>query len=245
MSSARDIIASSNMTIAQIVGVGVCMFLNALDGFDVLSISFAAPGIAEQWSVDKATLGVLLAIELAGMSVGSVVLGPLADRLGRRPLILLCLVFMTVGMLLAAIAPDLTFLMIVRFLTGVGIGGMLASINAMSAEYANAKNRTFAVSMMAVGYPSGAMAGGFVATLLLGSYDWRSVFWFGGALTALMIPVVWFFLPESIEYSEAECCQAFHIFPRNHVAFNTNDARLFCSYDCVFLLGEVDSKTCF
>ncbi len=201
-SSPRDIIANSKMTSAQVYGVGICMILNALDGFDVLSISFAAPGISQDWSLNKSLLGVLLATELVGMTLGSLLLGNLADRIGRRPLILFCITTMAAGMLSAALAPNLTVMIIVRFFTGIGIGGMLASINAMSAEYANKKNRTFAVSMMAVGYPLGAMIGGIFATILLSYYSWRSVFLLGGTLTALMWPVVWFGLPESIEYLE-------------------------------------------
>lgn len=200
MSSPKDIIAESKMSRAQIIGVAICMVLNALDGFDILSISFAAPGIASQWGLTDTALGFLLATELAGMTLGSLTLGPLADRLGRRTIILICLNAMAVGMLSAAAAPNLTVLIVARIVTGLGIGGMLASLNAMSAEYSNAKNRTFCISMMAVGYPTGAMVGGFFASMLLAQFDWRSVFWFGGAITAFMIPVVFFFLPESIEF---------------------------------------------
>lgn len=200
MSSPREIIAESPMSRAQIIGVAICMLLNALDGFDILSISFAAPGIASQWRLSDTALGLLLAMELIGMTIGSLTLGPLADKFGRRTIILICLSAMTVGMLSAAIALNLVALVIARIITGLGIGGMLASLNAMSAEYSNAKNRTFCISMMAVGYPTGAMVGGFFASFLLGHFDWRSVFWFGGAITALMIPIVFLFLPESIEF---------------------------------------------
>ena len=84
----RTIIAESLMTRFQIVAVAITIGLNALDGFDVLAISFASPGIAAEWGIDRAALGIVLSMELIGMAVGSIFLGGVADRFGRRPTIL-------------------------------------------------------------------------------------------------------------------------------------------------------------
>ena len=195
-----EILAQSKMGRFQIVAVTMCVFLNALDGFDVLSISFAAPGIVADWGITRTALGIVLSMELIGMSVGSIFLGNIADRIGRRPMLLGCLVVMAVGMYLAAISANLQMLLAVRFLTGIGIGGVLATSNAMVAEYSNAKRRSLAVCIMATGYPLGAIIGGSIASSLLVNYDWRSVFYLGAALTALAIPLTYFLLPESIEY---------------------------------------------
>jgi benzoate transport len=184
----------------QLIAVGLCVLLNALDGFDVLSISFAAPGIARQWGIDRGALGVVLSIELIGMSLGSISMGQLADRLGRRPVILMCLVIMGSGMLLASQALGVGALSAFRLLTGVGIGGMLATTNAMVAEYANDRYRHTCVTLMAAGFPIGAIVGGAVSSLLLTTFDWRAVFILGGAATVLAFPLVWFLLPESIAY---------------------------------------------
>ncbi len=184
----------------QIVAVTLCILLFALDGFDVLSISFAAPGIAEEWAIDRAALGLVLSMELLGMIAGSLLLGDIADRIGRRPLILLCLVLMAIGMALAATAESIATLSSYRFFTGLGIGGMLATTNAMVAEYSNKKHRSLAVTLMATGYPLGAIVGGSIVSVLLASYDWRSVFVFGALMTAAFIPLTWFFLPESIAF---------------------------------------------
>lgn len=184
----------------QIGAIAICVLLNALDGFDVLAISFASPGIAEEWGVERGVLGVVLSMELIGMGVGSLTIGALADRAGRRPVILLCLVMMAAGMWMAASAGDLVTLSAYRLLTGLGIGGMLAAINAMAAEYANLKYRNLCVIIMATGYPAGIIVGGAIAAVLLANFDWRSVFLFGGAATTAIIPVVWLLLPESIEY---------------------------------------------
>ncbi len=196
----RELLDNSAMNGFQIMAVVICIALNALDGFDVLAISFASPGIAAEWSINRAELGVVLAMELVGMAIGSITLGGLADRIGRRPTILACLVLMTAGMYAASMSQTVTQLLTVRFLTGLGIGGMLASTNAMVAEYSNAKRRNLAVILMATGYPLGATLGGSVASVLLEHSDWRAVFEFGAICTGAFFIIVWFLLPESIEY---------------------------------------------
>ena len=196
----REILAQSPMGAFQFIAVGMCVLLNALDGFDVLSISFAAPGIAEEWGVDRAALGIVLSMELIGMALGSMVLGGVADVIGRRPTILACLAVMATGMGLAATAGGIEVLSIYRFATGIGIGGVLAATNAMVAEYSNAKRRSLCVTIMAAGYPIGAIIGGTIASMLLAEFDWRAVFIFGGVITFVFIPVIWFLLPESIEF---------------------------------------------
>ena len=188
------------MRTLQVVAVLLCVMLNALDGFDVLSISFASPGIAADWQIDRAALGVVLSMELIGMAAGSLILGPAADNYGRRPLILICLVIMSLGMYGAAVAGDIVELSIYRFTTGIGIGGMLAAINAMTAEYASARYRNLCVIIMAGGYPLGAVIGGAIVSDLLINFDWRVVFYVGTGMTLTFIPLVYFFLPESTAY---------------------------------------------
>ncbi|TXS90334.1 MFS transporter [Parahaliea maris] len=187
----------------QIFVVVMCIALNALDGFDVLAISFASPGIAAEWSINRAELGIVLAAELFGMAVGSILLGGLADRHGRRPTILFCLVIMTLGMYVASLVTSVGQLLMVRFVTGLGIGGMLASTNAMVAEFSNRKHRNLAVIFMAAGYPVGAIIGGSISTVLLQAYDWRAIFVFGSLVTGAFLVISWFSLPESIEYLAA------------------------------------------
>ncbi|GBH32955.1 MULTISPECIES: MFS transporter [Sphingobium] len=184
----------------QIIAIILCVLLNALDGFDVLAISFASPGIAKEWGVDRAALGLVLSMELIGMAVGSVLLGNVADRIGRRPTIIFCLIVMALGMGAATQAWDVISLSIIRLATGLGIGGMLACTNAMVAELANARARSLAVAIMAAGYPAGAILGGSVASQLLVAGNWRDIFLLGGIATALFLPFIWFLLPESIGF---------------------------------------------
>jgi benzoate transport len=196
----KSIIDHSVMSAAQWLAVLVTVGLNAMDGFDVLSISFASPGIAKDWGVDKATLGWVLSMELVGMGVGSVLLGGVADKIGRRPTILGCLVAMSVGMFGAGLAGGVPTLLAWRLLTGLGIGGMLASINAAVAELSCERRRSLAVSLMVIGYPLGGVIGGMVVQRLLAGGTWHDVFTFGGWVTAAFVPIVWFLLPESVAF---------------------------------------------
>jgi benzoate transport len=201
MDDPRAIIAREPMHARQIIAIGVATALNALDGFDVLSISFASPGIVKAWGISRAALGVVLSMELIGMGVGAFVLGATADRIGRRPTILGCLVIMALGMLLASTAQNVELLSAYRLFTGLGIGGMLACTNAIVAECSNARRRNLTVALMSGGYPMGAVVGGSLAALLLGlTGRWQSVFQFGALLTTAFIPLVLIYVPETIAF---------------------------------------------
>jgi benzoate transport len=196
----REVIAKSPMSAIQVAVVAITIGLNALDGFDVLAISFASPGIARDWHIDRAALGIVLSMELAGMGLGSIFLGGVADKIGRRRTLLGCLAVMTLGMIMAARAKGVYDLSAWRVFTGLGIGGMLASINAVAAEFSNARRRSLNVSLMAIGYPVGAVVGGSIAALLLEQGNWRTVFAFGAAATAAFIPLVFLLVPESVSW---------------------------------------------
>lgn len=196
----RAIIDAEPMSRFQWGIVATMVGLNALDGFDVLSISFASPGIAAAWGIDRAALGFVLSMELIGMAIGSLVLGGIADRIGRRATILGCLVVMACGMFGASTAHDVTTLSAWRVLTGLGIGGMLAATNAAVAEAANAKRRALCVVLMAGGYPVGSVIGGSISAALLARYDWQAVFEFGAVATLCFIPLVLWRAPESIAF---------------------------------------------
>jgi benzoate transport len=199
-SDPREIISQSPMSRIQIAVVAITVGLNALDGFDVLSISFASPGIARAWGIDRAVLGILLPMELFGMGIGSILLGGVADTVGRRRTLLGCLLVMTLGMFMASRAQGVYDLSAWRVFTGLGIGGMLAAINAVAAEFSNARRRGLNVSLMAIGYPIGAVVGGSIAAVLLEQGDWRVVFEFGALATAAFIPLVFWFVPESVAW---------------------------------------------
>ncbi|MDP3549595.1 MAG: MFS transporter [Novosphingobium sp.] len=196
----REVIEQTPMGVRQWIAVVLMIALNALDGFDVLSSAFAAPGIAKEWGIERDALGVVLSMELVGMGFGSILLGGAADRFGRRPTILGCLVVMTTGMWLATTSGSPSGLALWRFITGLGIGGMLAAINAVTAELSSKKGRSLAMALMVIGYPIGATVGGIIAGVLLKGGDWRLVFEFGAIATAVFIPLVFIFVPETPDY---------------------------------------------
>ncbi len=174
--------------------------LNALDGFDVLAITFAAPAIARNWHVDKGVLGAVFSAGLLGMAFGSFFLAPFADRVGRRVVALCSLALMVLGTLWTARAGGTGSLIASRLFTGLGIGSMIAVINPLAAEYANTRRRDLALSLLNVGYPAGGLIGGIVAALLLSSYGWQAVFVTASALGAVMMVIVWLLMPEPASF---------------------------------------------
>ncbi len=196
----RELLLNTPMRRAQVLIVAIMVALTALDGVDVLSISFAAPGIASEWGIERKALGAVLSMELIGMMLGSILIGRLADRGGRRRWLIVCVAIMTAGMLLAASAHGVYELSAYRVLTGLGIGGVLAVTTALATEFSSGPRRDLCVSLMAIGYPIGAVAGGAVIAALLRHHDWRAIFEFGGALTALFLPIVYWCVPESISW---------------------------------------------
>jgi MFS family permease len=196
--NAIAVVDDNPMSTRQWIVVAIMVLLNALDGFDVLSSAFAAPGITAEWGIPRSELGIVLSAELVGMGFGSVILGGMADKAGRKPAMLVCLVIMAAGMYLAHSAQGVTPLTLWRFVTGLGIGGMLAATNAMTAEVSSKSSRSLALALYVIGYPVGGVIGGFAAQeWLLVTYDWRAVFLFGSIVTAIMIPIVVLLVPET------------------------------------------------
>lgn len=193
----KQIIDNGSMHWRQWMAVAITIGLNALDGFDVLSSAFAGPGIKQEWHLAPDGLGAVLAMELVGMGVGSLLLGGAADKYGRRPTILVCLVMMATGMFLAASAASPQSLSLWRFLTGIGIGGMLSAINAVANEFSSNKGRSIAMALMVIGYPLGGFFGGQIVKYLLPANDWRAIFHFGAVATVVFIPLVLLFIPET------------------------------------------------
>ena len=189
------------MPVRPVLVIVIATWLVGLDGFDVFSISFASPAIADEWGIGRAELGLVLSLEMVGMGVGGYVLGWFADRVGRRPALLLCLTLVASGMWLASVADNIAMLSIVRVYTGLGIGGMLATCNALVSESSHDRYRNLAVAMMISGFPLGTAIGGtFAGQLLAATGQWQSIFQLGAAVTAASLLLVLCFVPETIPY---------------------------------------------
>jgi MFS family permease len=194
----RIIVDENPMNARQWIVIVLMIMLNGLDGFDVLSSAFAAPGISKEWGIPRDALGVVLSAELIGMGFGSILLGSLADKIGRKLDILLCTAIMAVGMFMAYASTSVDMLFAWRLITGLGIGGMLAATNAITAEASSRASRSVAMSLYVIGYPVGATIGGFIVQgWLLVNYSWHSVFMMGAVVTAAMIPLTMLLVPET------------------------------------------------
>lgn len=163
MTDLREIVDRGPMRGFQYLAVLVCILLNMIDGFDVLVMAFTAASVSREWGLSGAQVGLLLSAGLVGMAAGSLLLAPLADRWGRRRLILVCLLLSGSGMLLSALAGSPLQLALLRGLTGLGVGGVLASSNVIASEYSARRWRGLAVSLQGMGYALGATLGGLLA----------------------------------------------------------------------------------
>ena len=192
--------AQGPITAFQLIVIALCVGLNMLDGFDVLAMSFAASGVKADWHLADARLGALLSAGLVGMGLGSLTLGPCADRWGRRRIVLLSVAVAGLGMLTAAFARDYAELLTLRVLTGIGIGGTIASVAVIVSEYAPDRWRGTALALYATGYSIGATLGGALAAYAIPRYGWRAAFVIGGTLSLVMLPLAWRKLPESPDF---------------------------------------------
>lgn len=199
----RDVLTEinqNNMSRYQWFVIVVCVCLNIIDGFDVMVMAFTAPSVSAEWSLSGAQIGLLLSAGLFGMAAGSIFLAPLADKIGRRLLILICLAIAGISMLACGLVHSHSMLAALRFVTGVGVGGILASSNVLASEYANLRWRSLAVSLMSTGYGIGATLGGVLSLLLIEHLGWRSIFLAGGVTTVAMLLMSLWLLPESLDY---------------------------------------------
>ena len=188
------------MTGFQWLVVALAVALNMLDGFDVLAVAFTAKSIKSELGLTGGQIGSLMSAGFVGMTVGSLLLGPLADRLGRRPVLMLSVLLSAAGMLLTVWSHSMAWLVASRVLTGLGVGGILPCTNVLVSEYANKKWHGLAIAVYASGFGVGAMVGGMSAVMLQTQYGWRSVFMVGAVLTAMAFVALVALLPESVDY---------------------------------------------
>lgn len=180
--------------------IGLCILLNVVDGYDVQVMSFTASSVSKEWALSGSTLGLLISLGLIGMACGSLFIAPIADKVGRRTIILSCLLLSGITMLLSSQVSSHYQLGILRFITGIGIGGLLTNGAVMANEFSTTKWKNLSVALLSTGYALGAVFGGMIAYHLIGTVGWRSVFMYGGIFTLCALVLVYFVLPESVEY---------------------------------------------
>jgi len=176
----------------------LCAAVLFLDGFDTQAIGYVAPAIAREWGLGRGALGPVFSAGLFGLMIGALVLGPVADRIGRKRIIIISTVVFGLGALATVATQDVRSLLVVRFLTGLGLGGVMPNAIALASEYSPGRRRATMVMTMFCGFSVGAALGGLLAAALIPQFGWRSVFLVGGIAPLLLTPLLVKQLPESI-----------------------------------------------
>jgi benzoate transport len=191
---------NQKITSLQITTILICFLMSILDGIDVMVISYAAPSIAKIWSISPQSLGIVFSAGLVGMSIGAILLAPNADRIGRKTMILICASIMGISIFCTGYATSTEALIAYRVVSGIGIGGMLASIATLTADSAPQASKSFWVSFIMSGYPLGAVLSGMVAAKIIPAHGWQTMFRLAGLSTLFTLPVVYFLLTESLDF---------------------------------------------
>ena len=177
-----------------------CAAVLFLDGFDTQAIGYVAPALAREWGLTKGALGPVFSAGLFGLMIGALVFGPLADRIGRKKIIIFSTLAFGLGALVTVFVQDVNTLLAIRFLTGLGLGGAMPNAVAMTSEFSPHRRRATMVMIMFCGFSLGAAVGGLLAAALIPQFGWRSVFVVGGVAPLLLVPILALRLPESVRF---------------------------------------------
>ena len=196
----HDVIDRGGISFQQLLVVGLCFFFNMLDGFDITAMAVVASAVAGDLSLTPDKLGWIFSFALAGMMGGAMFLAPISDVIGRRKMIIMAIALIGISIIFTATATTLVEFILLRFISGLGAGAMLASQAALAVEYSPDKYKALSVAAVTSGYPMGAMMTSVIAGFVMPEYGWRGMFWFGGLLTLSMVLIAWLFIPESLKY---------------------------------------------
>jgi len=174
-----------------------CALVIVFDGFDVLAIAFAAPALSAALDIPRSELGYVFSAGLVGMMIGALVLGPVGDKYGRRYAVIFSVFVFALCTLITGFIESYNELVLLRFLTGLGLGGAMPNATALMTEYVSTRQRNVAVAVIFLGMPIGGITGGLLASEIIPVYGWESLFYIGGVMPLLLVPVLLKWLPES------------------------------------------------
>jgi len=195
-----DVIDRSRVGALQITMFILCAACLIMDGFDVQAVGYVAPSLIREWSITGSTVGNILAAGNAGVLVGSLVFTMLADKIGRRPVLIVATVYFAVLTILTGFVTSVDQMLLVRFVAGLGLGCIIPNATALIGEYSPKRKRVALMATISVGFTAGAAFGGFVAAWLIPDFGWRSVFYFGGAIPLVIAVLMYVWLPESLQF---------------------------------------------
>ncbi len=196
----QEFINAHKFSAVQISLLVLCFLIVAIDGFDTAAIGFIAPAIRADRNLTPGQLAPLFGSGLFGLMTGAFAIGPFADRHGRKAALIFAVMFFGIASLASAYSPNLTVLILLRFLTGLGLGGAMPNAITLTSEYCPEGRRSFLVTLMFCGFTIGSALGGIVASQIVADYGWHSVLIVGGVLPLALAPVLWWALPESVRY---------------------------------------------
>ncbi len=198
-----EIIDQRPLSRFQISTIALCGLVLLLDGFDTQCIGFLAPSISENLAIPLRNFGPVFSAGLIGLMIAAMAMGPMADRWGRKwPVVLSALTF-AIFALLTARAVSLEQLILFRFLTGLGLGGAMPNVVALTSEYSPKRLQAVFVGALFCGMPLGALVGGLASSEMIPLWGWRSVFYLGGILPLGIAIVLVKALPESVRFLTA------------------------------------------
>ncbi|MEJ4044286.1 MFS transporter [Erwinia sp. SLM-02] len=180
--------------------IALCFAVVAMDGMDIALMGFIAPALKTAWGVSNHQLGAVISAALIGLALGAMFAGPLADRFGRRVIIISSVFFFGLWTLATAFSQNLDQLMLFRFLTGLGLGAAMPNVGTLVAEYSPERKRAFLITVVFCGFTFGAASGGFAASWLIPNYGWHAVLILGGVLPLMIVPLLLRWLPESVRF---------------------------------------------
>jgi AAHS family 4-hydroxybenzoate transporter-like MFS transporter len=175
----------------------LCTLAQMFDGYDITSIGMAAPALHVAWHLPAPAFANAFVMSSVGIMVGALLSGPAGDRLGRKPVLIASLVFLAVSSLGCVFATTIPELALLRFFTGIGIGGIMPVTVALTSDYVPERLRAAVIMVIFTGNPLGGFLGGQVIAQLLPHYGWQVIFWMGGLMPLVLIPLMLIWLPES------------------------------------------------
>lgn len=184
----------------QLIVVSLCALVGFLDGADTQSIGVAAPFLAKAMGMKIGSFGSVFAASQLGAAIGALTFGTLADRFGRRPMLIIAIITFAVFTILTVEVATLPSLIAVRFCAGIGLGGATPCFLALTSDYSPRKQRSMIATIIWSAYPLGAAFGSFMNAYILSHYGWTSIFYIGGALPLGVSVLLMFMLPESVQY---------------------------------------------
>ncbi|WP_341964522.1 MFS transporter [Pseudomonas sp. RC10] len=180
--------------------VALCFLIVFLDGLDTAAMGFIAPALSQDWGIDRASLGPVMSAALIGMVFGALTSGPLADRIGRRWVLIIAVTLFGVFSLLSAYSSNVQQLLILRLLTGTGLGAAMPNATTLLSEYTPARLKSLLVTCMFCGFNLGMACGGFISAKLIPLLGWHSLLVLGGALPLALAALLLGWLPESARF---------------------------------------------